>query len=513
MSMSLKASFVQLLNRREHRRFVEACVDPVAARDELWREMLGVLGKASFWRGMPRELADFEITTYADYAPVLADSFAKADATAVSPLNGEPVLFWCQSSGTTARRKTFPLTATYFRQLKRTTAPYAHRMMSSRPEFLDRKVLYFASTAAEERSPAGVEVGFISHYFYKNLPSYVRRRYAFPAELLASQALFDAWAPLYALANDLSGILAITPAMITRLYRSALAEKAKFLAVLRGDLPWPADLPRVKVSAERLARVERAFAQNAPMLRDFWPELSVITTWKSSTCGLQLRELEPLLDEKILVTDGQYSATEGWMTVPFIDARVGSCFHPGAMIVEFLEEGSTALGKNLRQSWELVEGKSYEVVVTNTMGLVRYRLFDVVLCTGFAGRAPILSFVGKADCSVSLGQTRFSELNLLEALRVTGFQTDIPWAIAPSRDGRRMEFLAAAPNEGLEARVAELDRAWARINPEILSDYDSGLLDPMAFRVLGASHALWEGARHHQAKPRLLVKNPVPPIS
>lgn len=506
MTMGLKASFVQLLNRGEQRRFVAACADPERARAELWKETRAALAAGEFWRGAPRRLEDFAITTYADYAPALRTAFRAR----TSPLNGEPILFWCQSSGTTAERKTFPLTETYFRQLRRTTAPFAYQMMTARPEFLSAKVLYFASTATGERSPAGVEVGFISHYVYKNLPSYVRRRYAFPAELLADQGLFEAWAPLYALAEELSGILAITPAMITRLHAGALAGREKYLAILRGEAPWPAGLPPVKISARRRARVEEAFRRSIPTLRDFWPALSVITTWKSSTCGFQLRELAPLLDPGVLVTDGQYSATEGWMTVPFIDARVGSCFHPGAMIVEFLEEGAPVAPENLRPCWELEPGKAYEVFVTNTMGLVRYRLFDLVDCEGFVARAPILSFRGKADSAVSLGQTRFSELNLLEAIRESGFAESSAWSIAPGADGRRMEFLAAEETPELAARVARLDAAWARANPEIGADYDTGLLHPMSVRVLGGDHPLWSGARHHQAKPRLILKDPVP---
>lgn len=509
MSYKLRSKIAKLINKPSHKRFVEACANPVAAQNQVWEETRALLMQSDFWRqrGLTSTstLEEFPITTYSDYAETLLASFGSDR----SPLTGEKLEFWCQSSGTTARKKIFPLTKTYVRQIRRTATPFIYEMMQNRPEFLAGKTMFFAASALNQKSPGGVDVGFISHYSYRNLPKIMRRHYTFPLELLQDSSIFDEWAPYYALCSDVAGIIAVTPGMITNLVKTGVNRRHEFLAIMKGEAPFPANLPRPKVSAERIALLEEALNDRDVRLKKIWPRLSMITTWKSSTAGWQMKDLEAFLTPDVLVTDGQYSATEGWMGVPYVSEKIGSRFHPGAVVVEFLEYGREAKAANLLKPWELKEGGLYEVFLTTTMGLIRYRIFDVVKCLGFDLQSPILSFQYKADNSVSLGQTRFSEINLLEAIQKVGFEARTPWVIAPDASGRRMVFVAQEDDPQLRQKVRELDSVWAQVNPEIQSDYDSQLLLPMEFRSVGREHAIWATPKHAQSKTQLISKVPI----
>ena len=49
--------------------------------------------------------------------------------------------------------------------------------------------------------------------------------------------------------------------------------------------------------------------------------------------------------------------------------------------------------------WEVVAGKNYEVIITNSDGLWRYRLNDVVEVAGFSPMdgQPLIRYVGRKE--------------------------------------------------------------------------------------------------------------------
>ncbi|MEK7354958.1 MAG: GH3 auxin-responsive promoter family protein, partial [Bdellovibrionota bacterium] len=388
--MILKSLMVRLLNSRANRAFEAACRDPELAQGRLWSEIWPEIGESPFWLtrrpSASPKLEDFPISTYEDYREPLENSFQKS----ISDLSGHEILFWCTTSGTSGYRKVFPLTDLLLREMQRTTKPYTYGLARLRPAALSGSIVYCAAAQSGEATAAGIEVGYISAYIYRTLPDFIRRNYAFPGELFENGKIFAEWSSLYATIADCSLLLAITPASLSSLGRAIMQDKVRNLAIIDGAREWPTGLPEVAVSSHRLKTIRNALEEPQLSFKKLWPKLSVVTTWKGSTCALQIPDLLKYLDDSVLVTDGQYSATEGWMTVPFIDDRVGSVFHPGAHIVEFLEDDK------ILKPWQLVAGREYEILLTTAMGFVRYRLGDVVACRGFHHRSPILEFRTKA---------------------------------------------------------------------------------------------------------------------
>jgi hypothetical protein len=454
------------------------------------------------WRDAFRpDLGDYDITTLEFYRAALAKSLR----TGTSALNQEPVLFWSQSAGTTGGQKLFPMTASFRRQFQRTVAPTIHGLLRRYPRFLEEPVLYFAATAPRDRSETGIEIGFISHYNYRTIPALLRGQYAFPTQVFRDAATFDRYAAVYALQGDLSSMFAVTPLSLKRLVAGMRAHREFILGSLSGDLPWDPSLPKPVISAGRLRVVSRLLRNDRLVFKELWPSLSFVCTWKTAVCAAHLREIGDHL-AGVDVVDAVYSATEGWITVPVPEAG-GNVVHPGAHIFEFIEEGREIASSRLVPPWALEPGRRYEVFLTTAMGLVRYRLFDVVACTGYFNRAPVIEFSHKAAGIISLGLVSVSESELVTSLLAAGVRLRGHWRVGPNPGGNGLVLYVDAEDEDLPARIAAADAHLSAVNINYRIYTGNGTMARLAFAVLPASHPLWDqAASHAQSKPVLLIQ-------
>jgi hypothetical protein len=137
-------------------------------------------------------------------------------------------------------------------------------------------------------------------------------------------------------------------------------------------------------------------------MKDLWPSLAVALVWRAGPCGSQASALAPLLGEGVALRDATYSATEGWFNVP-LGEGVGGPLHPGAHIFEFAEPSTKIDRQDLMPLDALEPGKDYEVFLTTAMGLFRYRIYDVVRCTGRFRLTPVVEFLHKVGSPIRVG--------------------------------------------------------------------------------------------------------------
>jgi hypothetical protein len=510
--MSLARTFLLASSTPKRRAFVRDCRDPEAAQARIWRSTWEEIAASPFWRakmgapssrGAVPDLGAFPITTYDDYREALDRSYEQKR----SELSGSEILFWSESAGSTGPRKVFPLTEHYRRQFQTTTPPMLNALARRYPGFLSAPALYFAGSMPKERSPAGVEVGFISNFNYRNVPPFLRKLYAFPVEALADGDTFFEHGPLYALATDLSYIVGITPAILVRFFDGMWARREALLRVLRGERSVPAGLPPLRVAPDRLALLERELARDTPHLERLWPSLAVVTCWKASTCGMQIPSLARLFHDAVPISDATYSATEGWVNVPYADGRVGGAIHPGAHVFELLPWGDEAKPESLIPIWEAEPGRDYEIFVTTSMGMVRYRLHDVVRVTARFHRSPVIHFSHKGGNEISLGPACVSEAELALALEKAGLPADTARLVAPAASGRHLEVIVAG---GAPDIASAIERELERVNPMYAKYVGQGSLEPITVREVDPDHpAFHRGEMHAQQKPRLLLQDPV----
>jgi hypothetical protein len=196
-------------------------------------------------------------------------------------------------------------------------------------------------------------------------------------------------------------------------------------------------------------------------------------------------------------------ATEAAVSVPLEDfaypvlALHSACY-------EFIDgTGASCLAH------ELEAGRLYRVVVTTDSGLYRYDLADTVLVRGFAGRTPMLEFVGRAGLVGDLCGEKLAEDFAAGALRgLRGF------AMLARDAGRANAYVllldAHEHDENAAARAALLveDRlhrnphyAYARRLEQLAGLRAVRIQDPLAGL---AARGLARGARLGDIKPTAL---------
>ena len=193
------------------------------------------------------------------------------------------------------------------------------------------------------------------------------------------------------------------------------------------------------------------------------------------------------------------------MTVPLHDDGEGHALHPGASIVELLPEDAEPVAANVRSCWEAEPGRNYEVILTTVNGLVRYRLHDIVECTGYYHRSPRLSFRSKTAFVLKVAATAVPEDDVARLLRSIGYrgQDDLLVGPHPSRPA-----VAMYVREGSDAgRLAEsFDGVLKAASGGYEVGRSKGVLGPVEAIPVSASHPIWDYRARIQAKSRYVLR-------
>lgn len=482
---------------------VGACKDPRAAQAQVWAETKALLDQAPHWRqrhgGDAPPLESHPVTTYDDYA----DAIERTWRTGVSELCGEPVTLWALSSGSSGRQKRFPWTDAFMAQHREgsdLTMPVFEAIARRKGR---GPLLSLVATSPRTLAPSGAPSGYASNLLGPTANP------VYPRQIDYSKEDFTTWMPLYAAASDLGGVRAVSCDHVFLLVESLEHDRDRILAHLEGRLTPPAPLPAPTITPQRLAYLREVFRQPEPLtLASVWPQLKVIHTWRAATAGLQAEMLLSTAVDGAQLVDFTYAASEGPIANPVDPDGIGGPIHPGSIVHEFLEVGAEGRPDEVVKAWELQTGRAYEVLLTTKMGLVRYRIGDIVLCTGRFHGTPTLRFEGRAGREISLGVTTFSERELCGALALVTRSPSDRHVFGPADDGLALvlyttSLLAPDDLERIHAHVRDANDTYRGFESQ-------GRIARITQQQLPAEHPLWRHCEpaHAQAKPRFVVDRP-----
>ena len=170
--------------------------------------------------------------------------------------------------------------------------------------------------------------------------------------------------------------------------------------------------------ATRMARAE------THGLSALWPQLRLLSCWADGPSRRFLPALRADFPEVFIQPKGLL-ATEAFLTFPVLGRR-GAALSLRSHYFEFLDEAG-----NLLLAHELSEGRTYEVVVSTSGGLYRYRLGDRLKVTGYWRDCPLLRFVGRTG----LVSDHFGEKLTPEAVELWIPTRQGPCFVAFEQDG------------------------------------------------------------------------------
>jgi hypothetical protein len=153
--------------------------------------------------------------------------------------------------------------------------------------------------------------------------------------------------------------------------------------------------------------------------RCLWPNLKLVSCWADASSQPFFAELSQRLSHAAFQGKGLLS-TEGVVTVP--DCAGRPVLAPDSGFFEFQSSnGELCLGH------ELIGGEQYEVVMTTSGGLYRYRTSDSVICEGLADDIPILRFSGRKGLISDIVGEKLDEGFVLSCLEdIPGFRMLVP---------------------------------------------------------------------------------------
>ena len=175
-----------------------------------------------------------------------------------------------------------------------------------------------------------------------------------------------------------------------------------------------------------------------------WPKLSVISCWADAWAAEDAEKLRAFYPGVVLQPKGLL-ATEGVITLPWSDSAVPAL---NSHFLEFLDvQGHAHLVHELRL------GEEYEVLLSTSAGLWRYRLGDKVRVTGKVQQTPTLQLIGRADGGCDLRGEKLHPDFVAESLKplLPSFAILAPMA---SRDGYALYTEADISTEEIEAKLS-----------------------------------------------------------
>ncbi len=327
------------------------------------------------------------------------------------------------TSGSTGARKLIPFTAGLQAAFDAAVGPWMIDLARQRPRLLGGPAYWaispLADDDAEDRAPsAQPPVGFAddAEYLGGAASWLVRQVMAVPSSVRHVRETSAFWMlSLLALLRqrDLRLISVWHPSYLDLMLQAAeLHWPALLEAIATGECDWvtalPADTRAVWLRTADPGRSRELQHVGPGDWTRWWERLQVVSCWGEQAAESGWRALTQRLPGVLVQAKGLL-ATEGVVTIPFAGTHLLAVT---SHFFEFLDAAGSARGAH-----ELERGAHYEVVLTNGGGLWRYRLGDLVECTGHVAATPSLRFLGRLGHVSDLRGEKLSEPFVAEVLR------------------------------------------------------------------------------------------------
>lgn len=277
---------------------------------------------------------------------------------------------------------------------------------------------------SQQFTPSGIKIGMEDGAYLGDANPMITQLSAVPQSIGALSHLGD-WLviTLYWLIrrNNLELISVWSPSFLLMLIETLETMMDKLIAILtKGESISGQCLAADQSACQRLIRFEQS--------KDFsqiWPELKLVSCWGDGVSEKFYQQLQQVLPFVAFQKKGLLS-TEGIVTIP--DCNNDPILAASSGFFEFL-----ATDGHLYLADELKENGKYEVIMSTSGGLYRYKTGDCVICekhkpaTLTKDKIPVLRFIGRLGLVSDMVGEKLSEAFVAECLKsFHGFTMLIP---------------------------------------------------------------------------------------
>jgi hypothetical protein len=420
--------------KRVYSRFLQSLQNVDAVQNRVLSDVLSRVASSDYGRehglASVHSIDDLKhaapLVTYEDLRPYVDRMCAGKNTALIAP--GEQVLMFATSSGTTARQKLIPVTPEFVRQYRRGWNTFGLKMLSDHPRAVLRSILQSSGRHDETHTSSGVPCGAITGLLARTQKPIVRRFYVGTPEIAR---IDDPHAKYYTLMRlgvmrDVAFAITASPATLIRLAQTADEESERLLRDVRDGTLSAQLVPdralRLRLEAglkpapDRAHELERLRSANGALRPCNYWRLEFLACWTGGSMGHYLQRLAdwwgplPIRDVGLL-------ASEGRVSIPLEDGTPAGVLDTQSAFFEFIpvEQWDSPDPETLTAS-ELETGEDYTIVLTNSAGLVRYRLDDVVRVRGRVAQAPVIEFLHRAGRVASVAGEKLTENQVVLAV-------------------------------------------------------------------------------------------------
>jgi hypothetical protein len=416
------------------RRFNAVSSAPAESQRRLLREILRTNADTEF--GRRHGFAD--ITTFREFqerVPIcdyedLEPYIQAAMQGRPAQLTRHPPVLFTTTSGTTGARKYIPMTREGKRSKSRLMWVWLAALFRDHPGIVGGRILSVVSPEVESHAPNGVPCGAESGHAYRSMPAPVRSMYTAPYAVFAIKDYEAKYYTLLRLAagQNISCIVTVNPSTIV-LLADRLARHTESIirdvrdGSLSADFAVPAalrDSLRLPPDPERARHLERAATTGDGSLLPglAWPNIAAIGCWKGGTLSSYLAKFDSYFPHGPAIRDLGYYATELRGSVPLTDHGDAGAIAVATNVLEFrpVDDDRAPEGGDLLPVDRLEVGQRYFVYVTNSSGLYRYDMNDIVEVVGQYRQTPLIRFIQKGKGVVSFTGEKLYEVQVIAAV-------------------------------------------------------------------------------------------------
>lgn len=225
--------------------------------------------------------------------------------------------------------------------------------------------------------------------------------------------------------------------------------------------------------------------EKAPRLEELLPDLKAVITWDGGYVKPFLDQLKATLPGVIFLP--MYSmSTETIETLPH---RIGNALYFFPIVKGMYPEFGEFETQRILSPFELVKGKTYELIVSDEWGLRRYSTGDLFEVRDIVNAIPDLAFIRRKGMTSSVTGEKLTEEHVKELSAILGklFPTvsRSPMTLYPVSQNSEIRYELGIIGKDLPAGLSlAADAELSRINQEYAAKVSSGRLHPLTARLL-----------------------------
>lgn len=409
--------FYKIYAARKYRAFISALDNPYHAQQRLKEQL-----EKDYYRSLRYQKSNIPF----DELPI--QNYNELAKNPIEDLVTKKILFFEETSGSSGIKKRIPYTKNLLGSFSNMFVIWSYDILKN-VNFSSYK-FYFSISPQFSENTSGLEddsaylgenIGFFSKNYFLKLPN--AKSIQDPNEFLLKLGL------LLTSNRNLEIISIWSPTFLLSLMTYLKGNEDNFLRILKVG-----EYKGLKFDPIALTEVNSL---------NLFPNLKFISTWGSASAQMSYIKLKTLFPNVVIQKKGLL-ATEAPMTIPLFNIE-GSVPLINDVYFEFISKDSEILGLE-----KLIFGETYEVVISQKGGLLRYPMNDLVRVEGFYKKTPLLEFVGRKHQISDMVGEKLHESEVAKAIEDTG-----AYALIPSLD--KLKYILLVDNSFNEKKVAEIE--------------------------------------------------------